>query len=555
MMVLGKYVAHGKPPGEDKTHGTHCAGIIAGNNYGVAKGASLVDVQVFGEGGGSSYSTILDGMNLGVDWAGACSRCEQRRIEFPRMLLKILVGTLSWKAALEVGFYLASWRCETRFQRSAPFKDLEKTFRVPQSNSGTGFTSYGDGTTRRCVASVSLGGPTSSTVPRLLHNDFSLSVGQVCLEVRCQISSCAAATMPNRAGDNTEPMGLVNTVSMSRSSVFARHVWLLNIVDLVLKCIVHGMEDFLVPPKVPLVVDINRNILFGFAMYTGIFGGSHYPLTRADNAAWASFAQVLAGAAVEGAPTVWAWEVALQLVVPAAGTGAEISWAGLELPISRLSTYLQMNRFGLFVAGFSGFINRNSALSDLFEKSGEKAVEMRPEENGSDSDWEVNSAVERMVAANIVVVVAAGNEAMNALYVSPASAPSAITVGSMGVSKVQGGDYVARFHFMQEYGDKTVAGAAAILLSQHSTLPASSMKEISGTLMDAETHQTCENDFSVLLDMTSPVLVSPCGCGGETCDSTPEPLAFSDTPLAFLRFLYSGILRDSLATTVEVLRG
>ena len=35
-----------------------------GNNYGVAKGASLVDVQVFGERGTSSYSTILDGMSL-----------------------------------------------------------------------------------------------------------------------------------------------------------------------------------------------------------------------------------------------------------------------------------------------------------------------------------------------------------------------------------------------------------------------------------------------------------------------------------------------------------
>ena len=60
---------------------------------------------------------------------------------------------------------------------------------------------------------------------------------------------------------------------------------------------------------------------------------------------------------------------------------------------------------------------------------------------------------------------------MNALYVSPASAPSAITVGSMGVSKVQGGDYVARrglqkldlqelrlrVNFMKKCGDNTVA--------------------------------------------------------------------------------------------------
>lgn len=42
----------------------------------------------------------------------------------------------------------------------------------------------------------------------------------------------------------------------------------------------------------------------------------------------------------------------------------------------------------------------------------------------------LNTAVENLVANNIVVCVAAGNSSANASGFSPASAPNAITVGS-----------------------------------------------------------------------------------------------------------------------------
>jgi subtilisin family serine protease len=45
-------------------HGTHVAGTVGGNSYGVAKSVSLVSVRVFGCSGGSAWSTII----AGVDW-------------------------------------------------------------------------------------------------------------------------------------------------------------------------------------------------------------------------------------------------------------------------------------------------------------------------------------------------------------------------------------------------------------------------------------------------------------------------------------------------------
>ena len=48
-------------------HGTHVAGTIAGSTYGVAKGANVIAVRIFGCTGGTSHSTVA----AAVDWVTA----------------------------------------------------------------------------------------------------------------------------------------------------------------------------------------------------------------------------------------------------------------------------------------------------------------------------------------------------------------------------------------------------------------------------------------------------------------------------------------------------
>src|SRR3989338_3331939 len=72
-MLLGKVVAAEVFTGEDHAidkqgHGTHIAGIIAGNGKykGVAPGASLMNAKVLTDTGGGSTSTIIKGINWAV---------------------------------------------------------------------------------------------------------------------------------------------------------------------------------------------------------------------------------------------------------------------------------------------------------------------------------------------------------------------------------------------------------------------------------------------------------------------------------------------------------
>jgi cerevisin len=58
-------------------HGTHCAGTIASEDYGVAKGANVVAVKVLGSNGSGSMSDVI----AGVDWTvnSAISKAETER--------------------------------------------------------------------------------------------------------------------------------------------------------------------------------------------------------------------------------------------------------------------------------------------------------------------------------------------------------------------------------------------------------------------------------------------------------------------------------------------
>lgn len=67
--VSGGFTAinDGRGSSDCNGHGTHVAGTIGGATWGVAKAVRLVPVRVFGCTGGSSYSTIISG----VDWVRA----------------------------------------------------------------------------------------------------------------------------------------------------------------------------------------------------------------------------------------------------------------------------------------------------------------------------------------------------------------------------------------------------------------------------------------------------------------------------------------------------
>ncbi|WP_331875643.1 S8 family serine peptidase [Longimicrobium sp.] len=65
--VGADFVGDGQNGQDCRGHGTHVAGTIAGTTHGVAKGAQVISVRVFGCTGGATYSTVI----AAVDWVTA----------------------------------------------------------------------------------------------------------------------------------------------------------------------------------------------------------------------------------------------------------------------------------------------------------------------------------------------------------------------------------------------------------------------------------------------------------------------------------------------------
>ncbi|RDB29494.1 Cuticle-degrading protease [Hypsizygus marmoreus] len=55
-------------------HGTHCAGTVAGSQFGVAKSASIIAVKVLSDGGSGSVADIVSGLNYVLTSARASGR-------------------------------------------------------------------------------------------------------------------------------------------------------------------------------------------------------------------------------------------------------------------------------------------------------------------------------------------------------------------------------------------------------------------------------------------------------------------------------------------------
>lgn len=72
--VWGKTMPENDVDEDAHGHGSHCAGTIAGNRYGIAKKAKLVAVKVLGSDGSGSMSDVIGG----VEYVVASHRAEQR---------------------------------------------------------------------------------------------------------------------------------------------------------------------------------------------------------------------------------------------------------------------------------------------------------------------------------------------------------------------------------------------------------------------------------------------------------------------------------------------
>jgi len=90
--VVGRYSAiDGSSANDGNGHGTHCAGTVAGNTYGVAPGAKLYGVKVLSDSGSGTLADVVEGQCSFLDDAlntanvsfTSCSDCHDRSMNAP----------------------------------------------------------------------------------------------------------------------------------------------------------------------------------------------------------------------------------------------------------------------------------------------------------------------------------------------------------------------------------------------------------------------------------------------------------------------------------------
>lgn len=86
-------------------HGTHCAGTVAGQTYGVAKEANLIAVRVLNAKGSGSYDDIVEGINWMVGNAKTTGRRSVANLSLGGSYSEVIDDATA--AAVESGIFMA----------------------------------------------------------------------------------------------------------------------------------------------------------------------------------------------------------------------------------------------------------------------------------------------------------------------------------------------------------------------------------------------------------------------------------------------------------------
>ncbi|KAF4562502.1 subtilisin-like serine protease [Pleurotus pulmonarius] len=108
----------GYAPADGNGHGTHCAGVVAGHRFGVAKAASVIAVKVLSDTGSATVSDIISGLNFVIASARASGR--------PSVVLMALGGSASTAldnavtAVTSAGIHVAAGNSNTDAGNTSP---------------------------------------------------------------------------------------------------------------------------------------------------------------------------------------------------------------------------------------------------------------------------------------------------------------------------------------------------------------------------------------------------------------------------------------------------
>jgi subtilisin family serine protease len=179
---------------------------------------------------------------------------------------------------------------------------------------------------------------------------------------------------------------------------------------------------------------------------------------------------------------------------------------------------------------WTGVISGIDWVADQFQSTGiPSTINMSL---GGGLNTAVNNAVEACVAAGVIVVVAAGNNDMNACSFSPASAPSAISVAATGTDSASG-QKDTRAYF-SNYGPCVDVLAPGLLITSAWITSNTAVNTISGTSMASPhvcgvvamylaTHQDRDPDTVkawIASSATSGIVELECGASETVCQGT-----------------------------------